>query len=293
MGRLFIYILWFVLVVIDGIFNGRGYGRARRFYSSFGRIGYSYDWEMMRPESNPNSGLGAVIRCKLRRGRATKKCKNFYSKTKYIITVKNKNITIILDTKNKTLSCIDNTVKSRSASVIWQDQVDYLPDDKDNIFEQTFDNICFSFSENASYSGILKLLKDNFDEIQESSPPQKKQKQVVIDDEPIKIGSSLMLDINSATAEEIAKLPGINIVLAKRIVKYRDLKGVIKSKEELYKEFNIKEHFQKELNKSIILVDKHKLDKSYDQINKNILNNSTSNRKHYDDRGNGERIIDF
>ena len=293
MGRILVYIFWIILVIFDSIFNGRGYGRARRFYGSFGRMGYSYDWDMMRPESNPNTGLGAVIRCTLRRGRATRKCKDFYSKTKYIITIKNKLVTLILDTKNKTLSCIDNTVKTRCATVIWQDQINYFPQDRDNIFEQTFDNICFSFNEKANYGGILKVLRNNFDEIQESKPPQAAPKPTIVDDEPIKLRSEGMLDINSATAEEISKLPGINIVLAKRIVKYRDLKGKISSKEELYREFKIKEHFQKELNKCLVFADRKKLDESYYEINKNILNSIKPNKKPHDDRGNGERIIDF
>lgn len=291
MGRLFLYILWFVLVIVDGMFNGRGYGRARRYYGSFGRMGYSYDWDVMRPEANPNSGLGAVIRCRLRRGRALKKCSKFSSKVKYIITVKNSKVTIIFDTKNKTLSSFDNNIKDRSATIIWKEQLSFIPQDRDNIFEQTFDNICFSFNEKATYGGILKILKDTFSDIQESKPSQPKT--VIADDKPIKLGSNNLLDINSATAEEIAKLPGINIVLAKRIVKYRDLKGIITSKEELYREFNIKAHFQNELNRCIILGNKQKLDKSYDRINKNILNHGTENKKRDDDRGNGERIIDF
>lgn len=299
MGRLLFVFLWVIMYVLDVITNGGGYRRARRFYGSYGLRGYSADWDMMRPESNTNQGLGAIIRCYLRRGRALRKCSQYCLKVNYIITLKNPRVTIICDTKNKTMSCIDGTNKDRSASVIWANQIAYMPQDRDNIFEMTFDNICFSFSNKATYGGILKVLKDNFDDIQESGPELNYAKKVspkIEEEEPIKPKMGRLVDINNASVEQIATLPGINIVLAKRIVKYRDLKGNISSKEEFYKEFKIKEHFQKELNGLVVFTNHKKVEESYDIVNKNILgssNNSTASKSNNDDKGGGERIIDF
>jgi len=285
------------MIVLDGITNGFGYRRARRYYGSFGRVGYSYDWEMMRPETNQNRGIGAAIRCYLRRSRALKKCSKYYTKANYIITLKNSNITLLCDTKNKTLTCFDNTCKERTATVIWSSQINYMPQDRDNIFEITFDNICFSFSDRATYGGILKVLKDNFDDIQESGPVPTVQKEIpkAEDEEPIKPVLNRLVDINNSTVEQIATLPGINIVLAKRIVKYRESKGGIYSKEEFYKEFNIKPHFQKELNRLIVFTNHKKIEENYDKVNKAILGHEAKPKSDNDDGENdsGERIIDF
>lgn len=285
------------MVVIDAIARGNGYRRARRFYGSYGRVGYSTDWEMMRPEENPNQGLGALIRCYLRRSRALKKCADFCSKADYIVTLKNSKVTLLCDTKNKTMTCFDNTCKERTATVIWSSQIGYMPQDKDNIFEITFDNICFSFSGEATYGGILKVFKDNFDDIQETGPSLVPPKPVpkVEEDEPIKPKMDRLVDINNSTVEQIATLPGINIVLAKRIAKYRDEKGGIYSKDEFYKEFNIREHFQKELNKLIVFTNHKKIEESYDKVNKNILGDDAVAKKNNDNGKNnsGERIIDF
>ncbi|MBO7672256.1 helix-hairpin-helix domain-containing protein [bacterium] len=296
MGRILYVFLWLVMVVLDAIANGSGYRRARRFYGSYGRVGYSSDWDMMRPESNPNQGLSSMIRCYLRRSRALKKCSDFCTKADYIITLKNEKVTLLCDTKNKTLTCFDNTCKERTATVIWSSQIGYMPQDKDNIFEITFDNICFSFSAKATYGGILKVLKDNFDDINETGPtpaPTKQPKNE--EDEPLKPVMGRLVDINNSTVEQIATLPGINIVLAKRIVKYREEKDGIYSKDEFYREFKIKEHFQKELNRLIVFTNHKKIEESYDRVNKNILGDA-ANAKKNDDNGkndSGERIIDF
>lgn len=292
--RFFGFILFFVIQIIS-LFSG---GRSRRY----GRIysGMSYlninGLNGMPYETYSNTGLGAIIRCNVRRRRALKICSNFCKKTRYVITLKNQNITLIFDTKNKTLCCFDNNRKDRSATVVWAEQLDYIPQEKDNIFEQTFDNICLSFSKKANYEGILQVFKDNFDEIHETGNAPAKIKPIEPEDEPLKLHVDKMVDINTATAEQLSTLPGINIVLAKRIVKYRDLKGEITSKEELFNEFNIKEHFQKELVKLIIFSRHEKLIKSYDRINKNILSESAQqkkNKNNNDKNDGGERIIDF
>ena len=59
---------------------------------------------------------------------------------------------------------------------------------------------------------------------------------------------SKKLNINSATEKEITNLPGINVIMAKRIIKYRDLHGGFNSLGELYSEMKIKPHFQLKLN---------------------------------------------
>ena len=54
---------------------------------------------------------------------------------------------------------------------------------------------------------------------------------------------SKQIDVNNATASEISILPGINIVMAKKIVEFRDTNGLFKSEEDFFKVANVKEHF--------------------------------------------------
>lgn len=61
------------------------------------------------------------------------------------------------------------------------------------------------------------------------------------------------IDINTATAADIAILPGINIVKAKKIIEYRDKQGLFKTEEDFFKQANVKEHFIEKI-KSMIIV---------------------------------------
>ena len=66
------------------------------------------------------------------------------------------------------------------------------------------------------------------------------------------------------------RLPGINIILAKKIVKYRDEQGDFKSNEDFYEKMKIKSHFRVQLEKRISVYERRQ--------------NKTQNT---------ERIIDF
>jgi len=284
-------VIFIIIILIEILFPSRRYGRRRSLFGSWNDnwLYQSDDWSLMTPAENPNTGIAARIRVRFRRRNAVKKCsKKFINKQDYIYTLKNSNVIVVFDSKNKTMTCVDNTVKGRAATVVWAEQNAYMVRDDDNIFEQTFDDLCVSFSESANYSGILYLFKNKFSSVQETSPLPQKQQKVTVEqnyEQPIHLEKNredpflnnihkmniVKLEVNKATAEELAKLPGISIILAKRIIKYRDLKGGIGSKDELYKEFKIKEHFQCQLNDLISV---------------------TKSGKEYK-RDDDERIIDF
>lgn len=65
--------------------------------------------------------------------------------------------------------------------------------------------------------------------------------------------SSQKIDVNTAVAGELAILPGINIVGAKKIVEYRDINGIFNSEEEFLKAANVKEHFVPKIRSMIII----------------------------------------
>ena len=64
---------------------------------------------------------------------------------------------------------------------------------------------------------------------------------------------SVKIDINSATAEEIASLPGINVIMAKKLVEYRNLNGLFKSDVEFLEAAGVKNIFSDKIKTMIII----------------------------------------
>lgn len=58
------------------------------------------------------------------------------------------------------------------------------------------------------------------------------------------LSGSDKIDINLANAQTISELPGINIIMAKKIVEYRNLNGFFKSKEDFLNISEVKSHFR-------------------------------------------------
>ena len=59
------------------------------------------------------------------------------------------------------------------------------------------------------------------------------------------------IDVNLANAETISSLPGINIIMAKKIVEYRDIHGFFSKKEDFIKISEVKEIFKDKISEMI------------------------------------------
>ncbi|MCM1010211.1 MAG: helix-hairpin-helix domain-containing protein [Fusobacterium sp.] len=255
MYRIIFYVIALIisLLIPDSRYNrySNMYGRRR-----YNRVFNYFEDDIGEQESD---GLAGRIRAFMRRRKALKQAKKFVTRDKYIITLRNQNVIFVMDTENKTMSCVDNKVKGRAATVVWAEQVNAAVNlffnNNDNIFEQTFDTICISFNERANYSGIVDILKARFN-IHESNPAPKPVPQKTVktkDEAPIKLTNVKRIDINAASEHEIAKLPGISIIIAKKIIKYRTLHNGFKTLDEFYREMKIKPHFQEQLNDLICI----------------------------------------
>lgn len=247
-------IFWFIVVLIEfflpdsRIRSAYPNRRYNRYYGVF-----EDDFEGGMRVGNENTGIAASIRQKLRRRNALRVCKNFVKQEKYIITLKNTHVIFVMDTRNKTMSCVDKKVAGRSATVVWDEHPRSQLEEADNEFERIFDSICISFDKNSNYKGILNVLKDNFIVSETEPEPKYTPPPLVQDEEPVKLTSKYIkvIDINSADEKDIARLPGINIITAKRIIKYREEHGAIKDLEELCREFKIKPHFKSQIEQQI------------------------------------------
>ena len=195
------------------------------------------------------------VKASSRRSGALKRCKKFLTRTsKNVYTLKNQNVTFIFDSKKKTMFCLNAKNIKQSAYVEWHKQIQSLAEEGnfDNTFDKVFDSICISFDESSNYGGILQVLKANFNPVKEilesDNKPKIQNAEAIEIPNDKKSSNTKKININHISEEELANLPGINIVIAKKIIRRINLKGDYSSLEDVYKEMKIKKHFQQKLN---------------------------------------------
>jgi len=211
-------------------------------------------------------GINTAVSKAIRRFFSLRKCRKFVKKHGRIYTVANSNVSITFDSKQKEILCYskkdisqkftlcDYQLKENSSITLYN-----LPQD---IFDECFDNICSAFDVSAAYAGIKEFYaryytiddekeKADVKVVKEVKEP-KVEGIMTVDEYFGKDIQSFQcverLNVNTATEQQLADLPGINIVTAKKIIRYRELNNGFKSIEEFYKKMNIKKHFHDKLN---------------------------------------------
>lgn len=214
--------------------------------------------------SNRNKASDS-LRLYFRRKKAFKACKQYLTKEKGYYKLRNKNLVLIYDYERKIIKCFESANKKRVITLNWYEQCSMETFQPDNLFEETFDNICYSFDKNSTYDRVAAEMQYYFKTHQVET---RKGTKIASQETPYL--SDEALDINKATEEEITALPGINIIAAKKIVEYRDLHCGFKTVEEFYKVMKIKPHFQKQLN-NLICVKEYKIKSSDSTENERII----------------------
>ena len=110
-------------------------------------------------------------------------------------------------------------------------------------YEYVFDVFLYSFDNYTDYNDMLLLYKLL------AKDPKQPEKQNEY--RPVKKKPDIILNINSADVKEITKLPGINVVQAKKAIRYREENGGFKTKVEFYTLLKLKEYFIKEIEDMI------------------------------------------
>ena len=136
--------------------------------------------------------------------------------------------------------------------------------------EEFFNSLCQNFSFNTQLENLRAVFSNDKFFIDETNYRTPQARTIKKDKEEVKTQQQSVLwqneqktehpvqkmlekiNINEATEAELTALPGISIVLAKKIIHHRDYKGEIKSFDEFIKLFNIKPHFAKQLKEMII-----------------------------------------
>jgi competence ComEA-like helix-hairpin-helix protein len=127
--------------------------------------------------------------------------------------------------------------------------------DMDNVRPDTFginENVQKTSEQNFIMIGNLKNVKPT-EETSQQSPEFVEMGQILS-------STSKKIDVNTAEAPELSILPGINIVMAKKIIEYRNLNGKFKNVDEFIKVAGIKEHFISKVKSMIILGNDEKTD---------------------------------
>ncbi len=106
-------------------------------------------------------------------------------------------------------------------------------------------------TENPNVAGAAFVDMGN---IQEQKPVTEREEQAPEFHEldAIMANSSKKIDVNNVTASELAILPGINIVMAKKIIEYRDANGLFKNFDDFIKVANVKEHFVEKIKPMVV-----------------------------------------
>lgn len=107
----------------------------------------------------------------------------------------------------------------------------------------------------------------NMNNIKEQKQFEKREEQApeFHDMGTIMSNSSKKIDVNNVTASELAILPGINIVMAKKIIEYRDEKGLFKNFEDFITVANVKEHFAEKIKSMVVFGEAPKLNNDDDE----------------------------
>ncbi len=121
-----------------------------------------------------------------------------------------------------------------------------------------WDMFCLSFSHNTTYDGLVDdcrlyqtIIKE--DVIETPCARTWKQRKENITEKPI----CKKTDINNASEIELTELPGISIVMAKKIIKKREEIGGFKNINDLFLYLKLKPHIQNQLN-SLVCANKMK-----------------------------------
>lgn len=202
-----------------------------------------------------------------RRISALRTAKNYlkpYEKIFGNLTLSNKFCTLSLNQKDKRVICLSKVFDTHGKKMMIVAK-NFSPFDVD----EYFDMMCEIFSYGTKYNDVRNSLRassiieekvfaaNNIKEHVESPSLQPSQSAQQIQPEKTSVGrvvdytSDNPADVNNCSEAELTALPGISIITAKKIIKYRETERPFKSVEDFIEVMQIKPHFAKQLRKLI------------------------------------------
>lgn len=133
-----------------------------------------------------------------------------------------------------------------------------IVESKIHTMAEVWDMFCLNFDHLTSYDGLIELcnlFRVTYIEEPVGDVPKKNQSKQQKNTQTTVVSEKL--DINNASEVEITALPGISIVLSKKIIKRREEIGGFKSVEDVFSFLKLKPHMENQL-KNLICVKKMK-----------------------------------
>lgn len=117
--------------------------------------------------------------------------------------------------------------------------------------DEVFDLICDVFDNDTTFEQIQKPLAGNavISEAVVSRKSVEEQKAPLAASVQVEqtVAAGEIIDVNSCSEEELTELPGISVLIAKKIVKHRKENGGFKSVDEFITEMGIKPQYEKQI----------------------------------------------
>ena len=267
------YFVVYIVIMIIGVLLG---GPRRRGLFGYGRYDdYSYG---NAPIDNIFSWGANLVNKRNRRIAALKTAANYlkpYEKIFGSLTLSNKFCSLNRNKAGDTIVCISKEYDENGKCMMLSAK-HFSPMDVD----EYFDLMCEMFNYGTKYIDIYNSLRANalITETVYSSKPVESQSQVnqgtpksqvakkyeeassSVKKEPQKLNKDIekfvkltdgLVDVNNASEAELTALSGINVVVAKKIINYRDTVRPFKSIDDFIEVMGIKPHFAKRLREEI------------------------------------------
>ncbi|MDR1168570.1 MAG: helix-hairpin-helix domain-containing protein [Heliobacteriaceae bacterium] len=177
------------------------------------------------------------------------------------LTLLNTQVRVVLNAAEKSVFCMSR-IPNENGTQRYFTAKNFV---SSNNIDAYWNILCRNFNEKTTYQQVL-----------ESCAQVSVIKLSVIEDPKIKAETPPLPDINSCSEAEISNLPGINVIMAKKIINFRNTKRPFLSAQDLFEIMNIPAHFAQQLE-NLICVNKVDMEE-YKKKNK---------------KSKGKRIIDF
>lgn len=179
------------------------------------------------------------------------------------LTLSNKFCDVRINSKEKSITCISKIYNVNNFKMCFVAK-DFVSIDAN----ECFDMMCELFNWNTKYEEIhsslrsLALIKESVWQVKKSENAQNAESRLVAekdknveavnaqkhsDSDILDVTEESLIDVNNCSEAEMTALPGINVILAKKIIKFREEERAFKSVEDFLKTMKIKPHFAVQL----------------------------------------------
>ena len=169
------------------------------------------------------------------------------------LRLSNKYCTLRLAQDGKTISAKENSIYGERTLRVIESKVHSTDD--------LWDMMCISFDHNTSFDGLVELFRRFEVQVRINGESQKPVQTINVlpasnSHKEVKTEKE-KLDVNNASEVELTALPGVSIVMAKKLIKKREDIGGFKSVNDVFLFLRLKPHMQSQLE-NLICVKKMK-----------------------------------